>query len=118
MKSIFLSFLTFTLLSGCATIINDKAQPVNLTTTDSQKLDVIVNGQHVTAPGVVYVQRSKSDLIITAKGKNCKGKTAVESSVDGIFWGNVIIGGILGSATDATSDKMWTYDEHIQVNCQ
>ncbi len=40
------------LMTGCASILNDKTQNVNVSTSNGQKVSGVVNGQVFTAPAL------------------------------------------------------------------
>mgnify|MGYP006266967637 FL=1 len=105
-------------LSGCATIINDSTQKINISTSTGEKVDVNVDGIPFQAPGIATVQRKKGDKLITTKDTRCAQSTILPSSVDPVFFINVLSGGVLGSTTDYVSEKMWRYEENVVVSCQ
>jgi len=112
------SAVVLLLSSGCATILNEETQNVNLSTSNGEETTVIINNKTHNAPGIVALVRSKEDLILAANGENCKGKTIASSSVDSVFFINILSGGAFGSSTDYSSDEMWEYDDNIVINCQ
>lgn len=105
-------------ITGCATIINDKTQRVNITTSNGEKSEFIIAGKTVEAPGIVDVKRSQDPLIIESKTDKCASKTVANSKVDPVFFVNILSGGAFGSTTDYASDKMWKYEDTIQVSCK
>ncbi|MFW2374584.1 MAG: adenosine deaminase [Gammaproteobacteria bacterium] len=119
MKNITMAMIAATtiMMSGCATILNDDTQSVNLTTSNGKKTIVSVNGREYEAPGIARLVRSQDDAIITADTSTCKGKTVAPSSVDTVFFVNILSGGAFGSTTDYASEEMWKYDNTIQINC-
>jgi uncharacterized protein YceK len=110
--------LSVSLLSGCATILNDDLQKVNLVTSNGEKADLQVNGQTVTAPTVIDVKRTKDALMITSTDGKCAQSTVANSKVDPVFFVNILSGGAFGSTTDYSTEKMWQYEDKIEVNCK
>ena len=47
-----------------------------------------------------------------------KFETAVDKTITPVFFGNIIIGGFLGSTTDAVTGKMWDYEDDVVVTCK
>ena len=99
----FLSVAICICLGGCASIISGKSQEVSF---DSQPdgVTVDVNGKVLgKTPFTVTIAR-KSDQSITFTKDGYKPTTMrLETSINGWFWGNIVIGGLLGSTTDGLS---------------
>lgn len=105
-------------LTGCASIINEKTQNVNVTTSNGAKIAGKVNGQDFTAPGVVPLVRENKSKVFETSAEGCVPQTYVEKTVDPIFFVNILSGGPYGSTTDYASEKMWKYSENIVINCK
>lgn len=105
------------LLGGCATILNDSTHTANIQTSDGQKASLNINGMTVEAPGVVELPRQKDGVVIKSVDNRCND-TNVNSKVDTKFFINILSGGAFGSTTDYASEKMWTYDDTIVVQCK
>ncbi|AXI02102.1 adenosine deaminase [Aquirhabdus parva] len=112
------AIVSIALVSGCASIINSKTQKVNITTSNGSKIVANVDGKTVQAPGIVGLDRSRVEKIITTSDANCAPQTIAPSSVDPIFFGNILIGGLLGSTTDYSTEKMWKYDNTLIISCK
>jgi uncharacterized protein YceK len=108
--------VSFTALSGCATILNEPTKKVNLQTTNGEKAILSVDGVNVNAPGMVDLPRKKEGVMISSPDGKCV-QTAVPSKVDTKFFINVLSGGAFGSTTDFASGEMWTYDDTLVVQC-
>ena len=106
------------LASGCATILNDDAQNVNLLTSNGEKISGTINGVQFQGPGIVSIMRSQDDAIIVANTEGCTPQTVAPSSVDMKFFINILSGGAFGSTTDYASDDMWKYENSITINCK
>jgi uncharacterized protein YceK len=104
-------------LTGCASIINEKTQNVNVTTSNGAKISGKVNGQDFSAPGVVPLLRENKSKIFETSAAGCVPQTSVEKTVDPIFFIN-IFSGAYGSTTDYATEKMWKYSENIVINCK
>jgi hypothetical protein len=119
MKKSFLktaAIASIVLASGCASIINDKEQTVNILSSNGQKVEGTIRGLPFQAPAAVSLERGKRDVQIIPTTAGCQ-PTTIESGVAPFFWGNILTGGLLGSATDAVSEKMWEYDETVTIIC-
>ena len=103
--------------SGCATILNDDYQQVNITTSSGKKVSGTIDGIPFEAPGIVPIKRSDEDRIIIVNDPKCSPRTIANKKVDPKFFINVLSGGVLGSTTDYVSEKMWQYDDNLMIAC-
>ena len=106
--------------SGCATVINEKTQKINVSTSTGEQVNASVDGMPLQAPGIASVQRRKADKLITTTDPRCAQTTIMPSSVDSVFFINILSGGlgVLGSTTDYVSEKMWKYDDSVVISCK
>ena len=120
MKKVFL--LLPILLTSCATLFSGTSKIVNIIPSDSDTDKVSIeirNGelvQNTTIPSVTTLKTKNQPVIITVKDKCYRQTTTVSNArINPIFLGNIIIGGITGTTTDAISGALWTYDDTIVV---
>lgn len=117
-------FIAASLMSGCASITGSRNQPVSVTCTSEGKP---VNGANcnlmndkgqwfVTTPGTVMIQKAYGDLAITCKKDDATGAATFKSASEGAVWGNVIAGGLIGYAVDASSGAGFSYPQSMNVN--
>lgn len=108
------------LLQGCASLINERTQKVNIATSTGEKVVAKVDGMMVEVPGVIGLQRAKADKVLTTEDPRCTPATVVRSEVDIVFFINALSGGLglFGSTTDMVSEKMWEYDDNILISCK
>ncbi len=100
--------------TGCATLISGKTQTIDVQSKTEKKFKV--DGKEYTTPAKVILTRGDTDKIITVDG--CEDNVTVKSGMNGMFWGNVLIGGVVGSTTDAISGSAWSYDDNITIDCK
>jgi len=113
-KILVLMGITIILINGCATIISGRTQKITLLSTDKQ--NVQIDGTSYSSPSIINIDRSKEDKIVTVDG--CDKKIILKSKMNPAFFGNILLGGLLGSTTDATTNSMWKYSEdNITVDC-
>jgi hypothetical protein len=105
-------------LSGCASIMNEADQKINVTTSGNKAITGNVNGVPFTAPGVVTVKREKAAKILNVDTAGCTKQTTLPNEVDSKFWINVLSGGPFGSSTDYGTEKMWKYQDNVAIACQ
>ncbi|MDH4451492.1 MAG: hypothetical protein QE265_13030 [Rhodoferax sp.] len=106
------------LLTGCASIMNDDNQNINVTTTGNKQISGNVDGKPFTAPGVVSVKRDKVARTLNVDTPGCTKETSLPNEVDSKFWINILSGGPFGSSTDYGTGKMWKYQENVAIACQ
>ncbi len=112
------ALISIAMFSGCASIVNDKNQKISVSASNGQQIKGSVDGVAFSGPGVVEVARANVDKTIVIDNPECANSMPLNKSVDPIFFGNILIGGLLGSTTDATTEKMWKYQEKVVVSCK
>lgn len=108
------------LSSGCASITTGTTQPLTVTTKQSGNHIVgaschLTNGKgtyYVTTPGTVTVTRSFSDMIVVCKKDPLPdANMTVKSSVKGMAFGNILIGGVIvDTSTGAAYDYPTSFE--------
>lgn len=111
-------------LSACASITGSKNQPVSVTTySEGDEVEgakcSLMNDKgswYVTSPGSVMIQKSYGDMVATCKKKGYPtGSVNIVSSANGGTWGNILAGGLIGYAVDASSGAGFNYPTNINV---
>lgn len=105
------------LLSGCASILNEDTQKVNVSASNGKEIQGTIDGTPFKGPGLVALKREKAGKVIRTDTEGCAKETAVESSVDSKFFVNILSGGAFGSSTDYGTGKMWKYADNVVVSC-
>ncbi|MEH6502812.1 MAG: hypothetical protein V7682_02800 [Cycloclasticus sp.] len=115
------SLLTMT---GCASIVGEKLQPVSVQTTQNNQALVgagctLKNDEgewFVTTPGSVTIQKSTDDLIVNCtKDGYIAGNETVVSKSNTAVWGNILIGGGIGYIVDRNTGAGFNYPNSITV---
>ncbi|PAJ72462.1 adenosine deaminase [Pseudoalteromonas sp. NBT06-2] len=104
-------------MSGCASVMTSDMQTVEVTTSNGKSVTVAIDGNEAQAPGRVQVIRDGREKALRTTEVGCDTETKLEKQVTPIFFGNIIIGGLFGSTTDASTGKMWDYAEKVEINC-
>lgn len=117
MKKILCLLMTSILFSGCATILNDEYQRVNISASNNKEIKGTVDGQPFSAPSIITIKRSKADKIIVVDTPACAKQTLAPSTVDMKFFINILSGGTFGSSTDYATEKMWKFQDSIVIPC-
>lgn len=105
-------------LTGCASILNDHTQQVNVSSSTGSSIKGTVNGMPFAGPGVVTVIRENKNKLFVTETEGCSRETVAEKSVDPKFFINILSGGVFGSTTDYSTEKMWKYNENIVISCK
>lgn len=112
------------LSTGCASITGSKNQPVSVTAIHNGKpIDgadcVLTNDKgtwYVKSPGSTVIQKSGSDLSITCNKDGVPtGAASAKSSANGGVWGNILFGGLIGYAIDASTGAAFDYPTSMGV---
>lgn len=112
------ALVAITSITGCATILNEEHQKVNIVSSNAQEFSGTIDGQPFQGPGVVEMKRANADKVILVDTAGCVKETVATKSVDPVFFVNILSGGALGSTTDFASEKMWTYEDTIEIVCE
>ena len=97
------------LQSGCATIIKG---PKQLVTIDSnvRDADVLVGSETVgKTPFNGPIKRGSSTQVTVKKEGYYPRTVTLSTQTETAFWGNILIGGVLGSSTDSGTGAMHKY---------
>lgn len=118
MKNLVVGLGAVLLLSGCATIMTSDMQSIRITSSNNEPAEVTVDDKKVMTPGTILVLRDGKDKSVQTSTEGCENNTLIKKSVTPIFFGNLVIGGVLGSTTDGSTGKMWDYQDDIEVKCK
>ena len=112
------TLLTSLVLSGCATVLNDKTQAVNVRTSNNQAVTGTIGDQTFNAPGVILLERG-SQKTLSVDTADCDKETQVSKGIAKEFWANIFSGlaAPASSTTDLITKKMWTYSDSVTIRC-
>ncbi|MEE3914939.1 hypothetical protein V2I80_16135 [Pseudomonas viridiflava] len=112
-------------VTGCASIVSDSKYPVAVTSSPSGAAYEIVNEGGVSVrsgvtpdevtlrAGAGYFDGEKYTVTYRKDGYNSSTQT-LESGIDGWYWGNIVIGGLIGMLiVDPATGAMYTLPEKI-----
>lgn len=110
-------------VTGCASVIGSKLQPVSVQTIQDNKevagagctLTNDAGKWFVTTPGSVTIQKSTGDLAVDCGKDNYIGHENVVSKANGGAWGNIIAGGGIGYIIDRNTGAGFDYPNIIIV---
>ena len=109
--------------SGCASITGSKNQPVSINAIcDGEPVAeascTLMNDKgswYVKTPGSVMIQKAYGDLAVDCKKGDAVASDKFKSRSNGGVWGNLIAGGIVGYAVDASSGAGFDYPTSMTV---
>jgi hypothetical protein len=122
--SVTVSILVVCFSSGCASIVNGSNQVVSVETKYAGQPVIgatctMNNGKgtfYVTTPGTVTVRRAYDDMNIRCEKEDTPtGIAAVKSSTKPMAFGNLMFGGVIGAAVDASTGAAYDYPSLISV---
>lgn len=103
-----LTALTIGLASGCATIASGTTQSISIS-SNVEGAELFLDGELIgTTPYTGEVAKGKSSLRVEAEGYRTE-TVVLSRALEPVFWGNIIIGGTLGSITDFASGSAYQY---------
>lgn len=122
MKKILIAVLGIICFTGCATILGGGGeQNISFVSQDpdaTPRVNIISSSgnQSVELPTTLKIKGSKEDISITVLD-DCYKKTTqnVSSHTNPYFFGNFLLGGVIGSTTDSSSGAAWEYDNTVVV---
>ena len=109
-----LSFLV--IFSSCATIVKDDSQPVAFS-SEPQDAIVRLNNMPVgRTPSTIMVKRQNKAVMVSLEKEGYKAETfKLEKSIAAMTAGNIIFGGLVGIAVDASTGKGTNYIDSVHV---
>ena len=110
-------------LTGCASVIGEKMQPLALQTVLDGKeiaglgctLSNDAGSWTLTSPASVMVHKSTGDLAVDCKKDSYVGNATVVSKSNKAVWGNLLLGGGIGYIVDRNTGAGFDYPPNITV---
>lgn len=104
-------FMLFMLLiQGCSSVINGTTQKITIT-SNVQGAEVMLNGVNLgRTPVTTRVKREKTSHLLVRKDGYKDYSLQVQTKLDPWFWGNIVIGGLVGSTTDSVTGSTHLID--------
>ena len=108
------------MLPGCATIIKGTKEAIAVTTPPTTGAKCMLKNSegvwYLTTPGNAVVQKTKNQLHVTCKKEGFEDASKIiEPDFNGVTFGNVIAGGLIGVGVDAASGANYQYPQAIEV---
>ncbi len=91
------------LASGCATIATGKYQNIHVTSEPPGAKVRADNGMSITTPGSFDLLRNQNHTLVAEYSGSDPQQKELKHGVQGWFWGNILLGGIIGGVVDVAS---------------
>lgn len=108
-------------LAGCSTLTTGTTQTVSVVTPGAEGANCElfspeIGTINVVTPAQVVLSKSQHSVRVTCR-KECfaEGRGLINSSMEEMTAGNILIGGVVGVAVDASSGAMNKYDPQAQI---
>ncbi len=108
-RDFFSLVLALASVAGCATIVNGKTQLVSFQSIPAGAT-VMIDGRPIgQTPLSLQLEKKSNQILVVRKEGYKEFSTTMGTTVSGWFFGNIAIGGVLGSTTDAATGAMHEY---------
>ena len=109
------------LLSGCASIVEGKKDTLQIDISNCNKpMKCVASNKKgdwdFRAPGPATFKKSDDQLIITCEDGDEVISRTVKPTRGSMAWGNIVFGGIIGGAVDASSDAHWEMVDSVLIS--
>lgn len=110
----------FALCTGCASITQGTTQSIAVDTNPSRPAECKATNEKgswlVKTPGALTVNKSGGPLSITCECQDgWAGVQSVQSTTNGAVFGNLLVGGLIGTAVDMSSGAAYQYPATVVV---
>ena len=113
--------LTALLAAGCSTITTGTTQPVSIVTVGVEGATCELTSPEVgtvtvVTPAQAVLPKSQHSVRVVCR-KECyaDGQGIINSTFEEMTAGNLLVGGVVGVAVDASSGAMNRYDNRVEV---
>jgi len=98
--------------SGCATVATGKYQDILVTSEPSGAEVTSSTGRRTITPGTLTLRRSEPCILVAQLEGYPELQRQLTRTTQGWFWGNILLGGIIGGVVDVASGS----DKKIKEN--
>lgn len=117
LKKIFVVFVCFSsvMITGCASLFNASPSLLNIM-TNPQNAKVTITGlqnmERLTkqTPCTVYLNKGSDYTVKIELAEYQSEEIPIRRSISGWFWGNLLLGGIIGMVIDYGTANMWAHE--------
>lgn len=108
------------LITECASIVKGSDQVITIDTPNCPGATCRLTNNDGTyfinkTPGTVSINKSGSALTVSCyKGEKAGSSVSTESKVENMAWGNILIGGIIGTGVDMATGAAYNYPNFLE----
>jgi hypothetical protein len=115
-----IGLVAFLLLAGCATITKGTTQQVSLETPGYAGAECTLRSEAigtrtVITPTVLELPKSRDNIAVQCRAGCMVGTGVIQSNLEGMTAGNILLGGVIGIGVDAATGAMNKYSNNNQV---
>ncbi len=120
-KNILIGIVFIVNLMGCATVTKGTSQSITINTKPIGALCTLSReGENIAivnpTPGNVTVEKDKDNIsVLCEKDGYQETPDILSSKVQGMTFGNILLGGVIGAAVDAGSGAMHQYQSMLTI---
>jgi uncharacterized protein YceK len=107
-------------LSACASIVSGTTQKIGVNTSVPGARCTLENAKGSwdvsKTPGSVTVEKARSPLDIECHKSGMRGHAVIDSSTEGMAFGNVVFGGLIGGGVDMATGAAYRYPVSVNVD--
>src|SRR5262245_57064498 len=105
--------------AGCATITMGTTQSVSINAPQGAVCILSsssIGKRTITAPATITLEKGTDNVAVSCT-KRCyqDGAGVIESSVEPMTAGNILVGGVIGLGVDAVSGAINKYENHVTI---
>lgn len=104
------------MVSGCSTMLTEDVHRINVSSSKAN-LQLEVDGATQTVPGIIEVKKENKNKTLKVTTAGCEQDIALNKEVEPTFFVNLLSGGAFGSTTDYSTEKMWRYQDSVNITC-
>ena len=101
--------------SGCATLIGGTSQEMSFTTTPPEATVSIAGRTLGKTPMTVQIKKDSGDAVTFEKDGYKPVTMHLESGIEGWFWANLALGGLIGTTVDVASGAIHEYEQSSYI---
>jgi hypothetical protein len=90
-------------ISSCATVVNGTHQAIGVSSNPAGAHVLVDNQHNLTTPASIDLKRNTSHTFLFQKAGYKDDSFVITSGTSGWVWGNILIGGLIGTAVDFAS---------------
>jgi len=119
MKTLLITAVCLSLCS-CASIVSGTTQRVGVSTNVPGARCTLENAKGswdvAKTPGSVTVEKARSPLDVECHKSGMRGHAVIDSSTEGMAFGNVVVGGLIGGGVDMATGAAYRYPVSVNVD--